>query len=86
MSWSVSATGKAPVVAGAIERQFSGYAWAVRQQARATIAAALSAQSPAVAVKVTAFGSQSTLGHFGGPDIVTNNLSIVIEPIHGFLE
>lgn len=92
MSWSVNATGRAPAVAASIEQQFSGYKCSepeetVRQQARATIAAALAAQSPDRAVKVAAHGSQSVTGHAdGAADTITNNLSITVEPIHGFLE
>jgi len=91
MSWSVTAIGKPAAVAAAIESQFAQSKCAepeesIRQSARAAIAAALAAQSPSTAVKVSAYGSQSTFYKTGQPDGVTNNLSITIEPQQNFVE
>jgi hypothetical protein len=85
MSWSVSAVGKAPAIAAALEEQFSKATCmepeeGVRQSARATIAAALAAQDPGTVVKVVASGSQSTYAK------LSNVMSIAIEPQYGFVE
>ena len=93
MSWSVGATGRAAALIPVLEGQFAGYQCAepeegVRQAAKGVILSALKAQSPQVPVKVLACGSQSQTGQPGAPGalLTTNNLSITIEPIHGFIE
>lgn len=79
MSWSVSTKQKAAEAAIEIERQFKNSGpcvdpeESVRQSARITIAAALSAQHPDVTVNVSAFGSQ---GKTDGKTM--NSLSIII--------
>ncbi len=93
MSWSVQAVGKPSRVAEVIENAFSqGSVCAepeesVRQAARATIAAAVAAQRPDVPVRVSASGSMSQThkdGKWGPP--VTSNLTISVEPLHGYVE
>jgi hypothetical protein len=64
VSWSVSAIGKAPAVKTAVAEQFAGQKCdepeeTLKQSAAALIAAALDAQDPTIAVKVSALGSQS---------------------------
>lgn len=94
MSWSVSATGKAAPVAAEVEKQFAlGHCMepeeTVRQAARALIAAALAAQTdPVSAVKVQAAGSQSQKYDKDGKatNLFTNNLSITVENLWGFIE
>jgi hypothetical protein len=90
MSWSVSAIGKASAVASSIAKQFSGSPCqepeeTVRQAAARTIAAAIEAQDPNCAVKVIASGSMGFKDYSDktGP---YNNVSIVVEPLHGFVE
>lgn len=60
----------------------------VRQAALAVIAAAIAAQDPASAVKVSASGSQSEKYDSNGQrtGVFTNSLSISIEPLYGFVE
>lgn len=94
MSWSVSAVGKPAAVSASIERQFASTSCAepeetVRQAARVVVAAAIAAQRPDCAVQVSASGSMSTsynedLKTWGAP--FTNQLSITVQPLYGFLE
>lgn len=91
MSWSVLAIGTPEAVAVSIEKQFAQQSTCsepeetVRQSARGLIAASLNAQHPGGAVKVQAFGSQSSWTDAGGAKRVTNSLKIEVEPISGFL-
>jgi hypothetical protein len=93
MSWSVSAVGKSDAVARklaaefeTIEKNVQGPEVEVVKGAAASIAATLAAQVPAAAVKVSASGSQSSMGQSGAPTKYTNSCSIAIEPLHGFVE
>jgi hypothetical protein len=88
MSWSVAAIGKSSAVRAAIANQFANGSKCaepeetIRQAAAAVIDKALEAQAEATAVKVSASGSQSSSG-----GIVTNNsLSIMVDPMWGFVE
>lgn len=93
MSWSVSAVGKSDAVAKKLDADFEGILKYVTgpeieavKGAQAAIQAGLGAQVPVVAVKVSAFGSQSSMGQAGQPTRYTNSVKIEIEPIPGFLE
>jgi hypothetical protein len=57
----------------------------VRQAAAVAIDKALEAQNPNLAVKVIASGSQGFKDYSAKTDVY-NQLSIVIEPLHGFVE
>jgi len=87
MSWSVGAVGKAPAVRGVIAKQFAGSKCTdleekVRLAAAAFIDASLAVQDENVAVKVSAQGSQSTDSN---TRVISNQVTIAIEPIFGFL-
>lgn len=89
MSWSVNAIGKAPSVARELAKQFARInCMEPEQTIKNTIAgvidAALSAFDPDMAVKVAASGSQSSSG--GAEGTHTNQLSVQIEPLWGFIE
>jgi len=100
MYWSVSAIGKAPAVAIAIEKQFVEMTYpcpepeeSVKQLVRQAIAALLAGQTrPDTAVKVSASGSQSHSTKrdvTSGKDTVTdctNQLTLTFETIYGFTE
>jgi hypothetical protein len=88
MSWSVTAIGKSSAVRASIAKQFAtGSKCAepeetIRQAVAVVIDKALEAQAEATAVKVSASGSQSSSG-----GVVTNNsLSIIVDPMWGFVE
>lgn len=90
MSWSVGAIGKTPAVRAQIANEFarnpcSEPEESVRQSAAATIDAALAAQDANIGVNVYANGSQS-FKDYAAQTGVSNNLSITIEPIWGFVE
>lgn len=91
MSWSVSAIGKAEAVKAEISGQFakSGKCLepeeGIRLEAAKLIDAALAATDKSFVVKVSANGSQ------GFKDWVnkagcSNNLTISVEPQHGFID
>jgi hypothetical protein len=90
MSWSVSATGKASAVRTEIKRQFETGSKCiepeetVRLAAASLLDAAIAAQDPSKAVKISAGGSQN-FDHSKN-SVVSNNLNIVVEPIYGFVE
>jgi len=94
MSWSVSAVGKASLVAAKIEEEFSKSHCtepeeSLRQSARAAIASALAASTnPDNLVKVIASGHQSEKYSPKGERTgqFSNTLSISVEPICGFVE
>lgn len=87
MSWSVKAIGKAPAVAQSIENQFTSQPAcrepeeAIRQHVRAALVAALAAQQPNIALKVSASGSMS---FDNGP--VHNSFTVSVEPMYGFID
>ncbi len=90
MSWSISAIGKAQAVASGMAKQFAVPQCqepeeTVRQAAAHVIAVSLASQDPNIAVKVSASGSMGFKDYSAktGP---YNNVSIVIEPLHGFVE
>ena len=91
MSWSVQALGKPAAVAVAIDDQFTSGGEchepeeSIRQAARALIATALGAQTGAGAVKVGAYGSQSSFRR-GDAVVTTNQLQITVELVVGFVE
>jgi len=91
MSWSVSAIGKAGAVRSSIAGQFSKSGpcmepeESVRQAAASAIDKALEAQDPTQAVKVTASGSQG-YKDYGAKTGLFNQMTIAIEPLHGFVE
>lgn len=88
MSWSVSAVGKASAVATRIKEQMAVGKCAepeetIKQAVGEIIATALgSMPEQSLAVKVEASGSQSTTNNI----VVSNSLTVKIEPIHGFLD
>lgn len=91
MSWSVSAVGKAEAVAKEISIQFakSGKCMepeeTIKNAVAGTIAVALQAQDPQIAVKVQASGS---MGYKNWKDHAGcgNSLNITIEPMFNFVE
>ena len=91
MSWSVAAYGRPEAVAREIEGQFTRGSVcmepeeSIRQAARATIATALKSVVGVKAVKVAASGSQG-YQDWRTKDGVYNQLTISVEPQHGFVE
>ena len=88
MSWSLQSVGKAPAVRADVAKSFTTNQCTepeetVRQAAAAVIDAALAAQDPSVAVKVTAQGSQSLKAYTAGTGY---SLTGAIEPLWGFVE
>jgi hypothetical protein len=90
MSWSVSAVGKPEAVIASLAKQFGSNPCQmpeeyIRQDAWKSIASSLGAQDQNSAVRVIASGSMGFKDSLGktGP---YNSLSIVIEPLHGFVE
>jgi hypothetical protein len=87
MSWSVSAIGKPTAVAAKLADAFTKNPCAepeetIRQGVASAIAVALKSFDGTMAVRVDASGSQST--NNGVP--TSNQLSVKIEPIYGFVE
>lgn len=90
MSWSVFAIGKAPAVRASIAEQFTRYKCSepeetVKKAVAASIDAALEAQDPATVVKVAASGSQN-FKNYETKSGVSNQCTISIDPMHGFVE
>jgi autotransporter adhesin len=89
MSWSVIAVGKKDAVAAKLATDFekitylSGPEAELKDAAAEIITKAVAAQGDKTAIKVSASGSA---GQSYGPDSATQTLSIVIEPIFGFVE
>lgn len=86
MSWSASSYGKPSAVAKDLADKFSRITCSepentIKNTVAAAVALAVAAMPDNVPVKVTAYGSQSS--QVDGKFI--NNLSVVIEPQHGFL-
>jgi hypothetical protein len=90
MSWSVGAIGKSQAVRAEIANQFTKNPCvepeeSIRQEVAKTIDAALAAQDPAFAVKVSASGSQS-FKDWNAKTGVSSNLVIAVEPLYNFVE
>ncbi len=90
MSWSVSAIGKAAAVKASIADQFSRNKCSepeetIRQAAAQLIDLAMSAQDAPAVVKVMASGSQG-FRDYTAKTGVYNQLTITVEPQHGFVE
>lgn len=91
MSWSVQAHGKAAAVAsrvaiGIAQSKCSEPEETIKNEIGATLAKALAAFPPGMAVKVSASGSQGYLDFSKNPAEAYNSLSVSIEPMHGFLD
>lgn len=91
MSWSIQKTGKSDKLGVVIAREIAMFSLVepekqVAGAAAVLIASALAANIPATAVKVTAFGSQSTRSQKDGPDRVSNSLEIKIEQLGDFVD
>jgi hypothetical protein len=88
MSWSVSAFGRASGVRESIAKQFAQGSKCMepeetmRQAAAALLDSSLEAQDPSKVVEATASGSMST----DNGKVVSNSLSIKIDPKWGFIE
>jgi hypothetical protein len=88
MSWSVAAIGNSGAVAEAIAQQFTNSGKcnepeeAIRQAAAKIIADALAAEMEDTPVDVSASGSMS----WSGNQPVSNQVSISIKPIWGFIK
>lgn len=89
MSWSVSAVGRAAAIAPKLADQFTRNKCSepeetIKNSVAAALALALAAFPPNFTVKVSAAGSQSI------PDAAqperTNQLSVTLEPIWGFVD
>ena len=91
MSWGLQVIGKAPAVRKEIALQATKIKCSepeetVRQAALSAIEAALSAQGDSVVVKVSASGSQGTEYQANGQGPIYNQLTITVDPQHGFVE
>lgn len=93
MSWSVSGIGKSDKLGPKLSAQIKGYLLSEPEKTVANAAAdlittALAGNIPATAVKVHAFGSQSTYRDpgVGQPERVSNTLEIKIEQLGDFVE
>lgn len=89
MSWSVSAIGKPSAVAAKVAKELASIKCmepeeSIKSGVAAAVAAALAAYPESGAVRVEASGSQST--DRDAPGIATNQLSVKIEPLWGFVE
>jgi hypothetical protein len=87
MSWSVTVVGKASAVAAKVANDIASIKCSepeetIKNNVGHAISVGLAAFGPDFPVKVSASGSQSDRG--GG--VKTNQLSVTIEPIWGFLE
>lgn len=86
MSWSVQAIGKPAAVAAKLAKDFTVYKCmepeeTIKGKVAEIVAVALAAFPAGAAVKVWASGSQSVVG-----SDTTNQLSVTIEPIYGYVE
>lgn len=87
MSWSISATGKAPAVAAHVAKSIAESKCqepeeTIKNAVGAILATALAAYPAGRGVKVSAAGSQSRDGNGNA----TNSLSVMLEPVLGFVE
>lgn len=90
MSWSVNAVGKPQKVAQKLAQDFARVKCAepeesLKNNAASSVAAALAAFPPTIAVRVEASGSQF-VPDATKPGEVINTLYVKIEPLHGFIE
>lgn len=90
MSWSVSAIGKPAAVQAKLEKDFTIVKCqepeeTIKNLVRSAVLAGLSVFPKDQAVKVTACGSQYCPRQ-SSPEELTNSLSVVLEPLHGFVE
>lgn len=90
MSWSVSAIGKPGAVAAKLARDFANINCAepeetIKTNVALAVATALWSFPPNMAVRVEASGSQYA-PDITKPDQKQNQLSVKLEPIHGFAE
>lgn len=87
MSWSFYAAGKPLAVIGKAKKELAFPMAEPEQTIRELfikqLELALEAMPPSSAVRVNAFGSQTS---GGGGDGTVNSLKIEVEPIHGFVE
>ena len=91
MSWSVSAIGKPAAVATKLAEDLKRITCmepeeTIKNTVASAIASALDAFPPNSAVRVDASGSQSCPDSSKAPKEVSNQLSVKIEPIYGFVE
>jgi hypothetical protein len=91
MSWSISAIGKPAAVAAKLAAEFAKNSCSepeesIRQSVATIVATSLRAFPPDHAVRVEASGSQSCPDFSKAPNEKTNNLSVSIMPIWGFVE
>jgi hypothetical protein len=89
MSWSVSAIGKASAVAAKLATQFANIKCTepeetIKNTVASAVAVALKAFPASYVVRVDASGSQSK--SHADPNAATNQLSVKIDPIYGFVE
>lgn len=90
MSWSVSAIGKPAAVAEKLAAEFVKYKClepeeTIKSHVANAVAAALAAFPLNSVVEVSASGSQSR-AETGPPVLATNQLTVTIKPIFGFVE
>lgn len=91
MSWSVVTIGKPAAVAAKLADDFqknpcSEPEETIRQAVAKIVATSLAAFPPNYAVRVEASGSQSCPDSSKAPKEFTNQLTVKIEPIGGFVE
>lgn len=91
MSWSVSAIGKASAVAAKLAADFTQVKCSepeetIKTTVASAVATALASFPPNYAVRVEASGSQSYPDFSKAPDLKTNQLSVKIDPVFGFVE
>lgn len=100
MSWSVSAKGKKPAVAAAVDSQFNSATCqepeqSLKEQARALVAALMTATEDTAVLSVEAAGTAHSIAVYGDPErpnAVTewkqlrHSIKISVEPIWGFVE
>jgi hypothetical protein len=89
MSWSVAAVGKASAVAAKLAKDIAASKCSepeetVKNTVGTAIASALAGFPPNYAVEVMASGSQSKPDHT--KEETTNQLSVTIKPLWGFVE
>lgn len=90
MSWSVNKVGKAAAVAKAVADELAKSKCvepeeSIKNAAAAIVATALAAFPPDTAVHVEAAGSQSS-PTYPANGIATNQLTLKITPLYGFVE
>jgi len=91
MSWTVAAIGKPAAVAAKLAADFAKNPCSepeetIRQAVAGIVATSLAAFPPNYAVRVEASGSQSCPDFSKAPNEKTNQLSVTILPLWGFVE